>query len=802
VETPLAVSGPVDDVRRPAIVLAAALAGTLPPAATAQNRPAEALSLGSTLDAATLRDLPASGTVDAILETMQGEAISDRFTSGGLDIGASGRVGAFLGSWAQTRFRLGDVDLTLPDGSGAPFLVPILPLWSRVGVVTGMMPADFGAPGLAVTLEPRRPGQEWTYLAEASASGSGLTATADPGEAPAIAGLTGWTHAGLLAGGPLRPDRLGLVVAGSYSGASQSERGEASEVDGHVGSAFGNLLFTSAAGRDEIQTIGWIQHTRARSTVQSFSSHVQSAWERHFEDGEIWRAFGGYSQRHTTRIDQLPVRPAVERLSDGPVADVVDTGDHRDRRWSAGFRYRSKPFRTGSAAQTLSAGVDVGGAASRVAPGFSGTIDELVDGNPARVWTYASPAVEARRHETLVGAFFTHRIGLPRRLTIDWAVRYDGVSGRADGARDGVSWHSWLPRAAVRWGVSDTGTVSLFAGYGVVADQLPLGLLAFGDPAAPTGTFSRSASSGELVGRVGPGTGGDADFSAVDASLKRPTTTEIVVGAEWRPTRPVALRLAGVAKRQRHLIAVVNSGVPESSYSVFGIVDSIADESNPDAVQTLPVYDRLPSSFGLDQYRLTNPEQDAATFSGLVFDVEARTERLVLLLGATASQTDGPAANRGFHAAENDMSVAGELFANPNAATFARQRLFLDRAYTVKLATVYRFPRRFRLGVVARYQDGQPFSRVVVVPGLNQGTEFIRAYPAGQTRFTYVGTLDVRLQKGFAIGGRALDAIVDAYNVINLGNEVEERTVTGPGFRTITATQPRRAIHLGARLTF
>ncbi len=235
---------------------------------------------------------------------------------------------------------------------------------------------------------------------------------------------------------------------------------------------------------------------------------------------------------------------------------------------------------------------------------------------------------------------------------------------------------------------------------------------------------------------------------------------------------------------------------------MFTIVDGRPEADGGD--ELLPVYNRLPSSFGADRYLLTNNDaQDAARFEGLVLNVEASLDRLTLLFNATASQTDGPAVNRGFNAEENDLGASGELSVNPNAATFARGRLFFDRAFTMKLTGVYRFPRDFTLGAIARYQDGQPFSRVTVVPNLNQGTEFVRAYPAGGTRFTFTGTLDVRLQKRIPIGAKSLDVFADAYNILNLGYEVEEHVVTGyPDFRSITAIQPPLAVHLGVRLGF
>ena len=88
-----------------------------------------------------------------------------------------------------------------------------------------------------------------------------------------------------------------------------------------------------------------------------------------------------------------------------------------------------------------------------------------------------------------------------------------------------------------------------------------------------------------------------------------------------------------------------------------------------------------------------------------------------------------------------------------------------------------------RLGFLARYQDGQHFARLVLVNGLNQGPEIVRAFRNGRTRFTYSMTFDARFQKGFTFGTRHLDVIVDGYNVFNTATEVEEFVVTGPTSR-------------------
>ena len=438
-----------------------------------------------------------------------------------------------------------------------------------------------------------------------------------------------------------------------------------------------------------------------------------------------------------------------------------------------------------------------------IGPGFAGAIGELVDGSQARMWQYANTGVDAHRHTTSVTAFLADRITFGPGRTLDAGLSYDGVNGMADQAATGVSWHSVLPRASLRWRQSESSHVTWVAGYRRAVDRLTLDTLAVGDPSASTASVSRwtNGGVGPVVQRVGPGTGGDPAFSAIDPSLDRPTTDEVVAGVDVQLTPAIRVRLIGVAKRMRNLLDFVDTGAPPSSYSVSNVVDGRPESAGGDVL--LPVYNRLPSTFGADRYLLTNNTGDAATFEGLVLNAEASLKRLTLMLNSTASQTDGPATSRGFHAEENDISGLGELSIDPNASGNARGRLFFDRAFTIKLTGIYSFPHDITLGAIARYQDGQPFSRVTIVPDLNQGAEFVRAFPAGDSRFKFTGTLDMRLEKRVPLGTRSLAVFVDAYNLINFGYEVEEYVVTGfPRFRDITAIQPPFALHVGFRFGF
>jgi len=297
-------------------------------------------------------------------------------------------------------------------------------------------------------------------------------------------------------------------------------------------------------------------------------------------------------------------------------------------------------------------------------------------------------------------------------------------------------------------------------------------------------------------------TGGDPSFSAIDPALRRPHMDEFVTGFEGRPNRWSMVRLYAMARRERDLIGVANAGVPESTYQVSYIPDPGVDIVGGSTGQLLPIYNRARSTFGADRYLLTNPPDGESTYVGAELTFETQTAHLYLLMAATAGRSEIIAANRGFGAFENDNGIVGEGFSDPNARTFAQGRPFTERGYTLKWSGAYRWNSGATFGLVARYADGQHFSRLVIVPGLNQGLEFVRAFRNGKTRFTFINTLDARYQQPFTIGGRTLTAFVDVFNLINTSLEIEEFPFSGPLSRTTTAVQPPLAARVGIKIPF
>ena len=749
--------------------------------------------LGSTLTAQVLRDLPTGGTAFAVPETIQLETVGDLFSAGGLNIATAPKLGGLLNSWTQTQYRIGDVTITDPRAGGTPLLLPFLPLWSRVTIATGAMGVEDSAPGVSITLEPPRPGATWTRAIDASLSAPPLVAGGGAGVAP-VDRVDRWLDGTAMISGPLT-DRVGLVGAGSWRRLSHIAAPVSLSTADHLASVFGQL-HVAVTRRDEVRVLGLVQQAATASRTDHVW-HAQGTWERTDPDAFSWRLFGGYTGRD--RTGSSPSTLTIDSLDTDPVSDLVDTGGGGTRRFAAGARLTPPPNR-----MLPTIGVDLDAAHAHVEPAPIAQIRELVNGGPARFWAFRSVGGGADVRQLTTFAAFANEHVAAGRLTLDAGLRLDSVSGQAAGAARGISWTTWLPRGLLTFQIFNKDDVAAFAGYRRSAYQLPLNVLAVGDPLAPVADVSawNGTTIGPLIARVGPGTGGDPNLAQIDPGLARPVTDELVLGLRARPRPGLELQLTRIAKRETSLLGYANTGVLASEYTPIVLADPSFIPTSPVGSATVVALNRPAGAYGRDRYLLTNRTGDPATSWAMEATVRATTDTLTLLVGIGLTEAYGPAGAIGFLASENDQDVLGNMFVDPNAQTRARGQLFQDRSHIGKITVAYHLPARTTVGAIFRYADGQPFTRLVIPPALTQGPMPIRSYANGGSAFTFVGTIDVRIQKAFTVGHASAAAVVDVYNLPNLGNEVIEYVVTGPAFRTPTALQPPRTLVAGLRLGF
>jgi len=501
----------------------------------------------------------------------------------------------------------------------------------------------------------------------------------------------------------------------------------------------------------------------------------------------------------------------IERLLDGPPLAFGDNANTISQRWTLAASLAPAPGTWWRAPHQLRLGASASGARVTNKAIYQPVFGELVNGVPARAWDIRYKGTLSKWTATAFNAFVSDRWQVAPRITVDAALRLDHDSGSAAESDNGISWTTVLPRFTARWAPRENSRLTVTAGYSWYRNRLPLNYLSVGDQNGPSGTVSRwdDRNADLFIGQneltpiayVGSCCASSA-MNVIDPDLKAPYTAEFFIGAEhrmgaWR------MRMTGVDRRERNLVALVDTGVPLSQYVTLDVPDSGIDVDGNSTAQTLRLYGRMPAMFGLDRYTLTNPDGLSSVYQGVDITVDRELfRRWFFRFGGSAYRIESTGSSRGFLSSENDQGLLGEAFLSPNALTSAEGRSFFDRAFVIKMSGAYRAPGDVRVGIVARYQDGLPFSRMVVTDAFFQGRDLVMAIPRGAQRFTYMFTLDAKVEKDVTFGRRQVGVVLEAYNLTNATIEAEEYVVSGRDFRRVSAVQPPRAVRVGLRVGF
>jgi len=768
---------------------------------------------GLVLDRNELDHLPSSMSAGSIIETAIPGPISSRIDGGGIGTGDPALFGSRGASWTTTSYRIGEMDVTNPARTGTPLFYPDLRMFESVGVTTGVAPVEFGQPGAAISLTPRRPGSQRHGAVEGSFTTSGLVAAGGTATAPAIASLSSFGDGAFQWSGPIT-SRVGAFVMFSHTQSRHFDRAGTAELIGEATSLFTNVV-AKMSDRDEVRFIGSVQGvTRPYADRAQFLSsetltewvafsHAQVAWDRRSSNGTRWSFGGGFSRGSYT-----PESPAsasggiVDVLTNGPMP--MPPSDDVATSWSGRAQIEPRTMRAAGVSHSLRAGIIFGRDSSSSHQINAPSVAELDAGVIARIWQWQAAAGDSSRHATTLTAYAADRIAVSPKVTADLGLRFEHAAGSASGAPQGIAWSTVAPRASLRWTPVDAIVVT--AAFGRYQSRLPLNDLAWGDPAGAWAKVYRwvlnegalpfsPASFGPVVGRAGAG-----PIGTIDPELKSPHTDEYVLGVEAKVNAKTTLRGSAVIRREKDLVGQTATGV---SYNVIAVPDQGVDYTSASDDRLLSTYSRVPLPTPADAFQLTNPAGASASYDGIEIEMERRGDALSMILGVMAYRSNATAGGSGFGAMQNDQGVIGNTYADPNMTTYAYGRPFFDRAYVLKWSTLYKGAHDIHAAATVRYQDGQPFSRVVLASGLSQGPELVPAFPSGLTRFTYTLTLDARVEKGFALGhSRRVAIALDLFNLTNMANEVEENPLTGASFRATTAVQPPRTARLGFKFEF
>lgn len=375
-----------------------------------------------------------------------------------------------------------------------------------------------------------------------------------------------------------------------------------------------------------------------------------------------------------------------------------------------------------------------------------------------------------------------------------------------------IDWLNFSPRMGIIIPLCKAKTSALKLSFARYFYKLQLNFLSYGNPDSLTGLVYKwddsnqdkhyqPGETGILMRRQG------SYFASIDPDLKRPYTDEMAISYSITLSSNWYFFLGGFHRTTNNLIHRLNTGVSFDNYHPFYYSD-IGDDripfSNDDLLFT--IYEQDNNSLGQDYYLLTNMESNtrATSYYGLDLNlVKKFGSRFTFFLSLTATQAAGHT-NPGNTEWENDDGIVGVLFDNPNNLINANGRVRFDRAYTGRLGFNYLAPFGIRISGIIKYYDGQPFSRKIIITGLNQGPFYIQAHPRGISRYEYNKTIDIRLEKIITLGKSRLRLIIDGFNILNRHWATEENEWTGPEFplRYATEIQYPRIFRLGLAYDF
>lgn len=375
-----------------------------------------------------------------------------------------------------------------------------------------------------------------------------------------------------------------------------------------------------------------------------------------------------------------------------------------------------------------------------------------------------------------------------------------------------INWLNISPRLGLILPLNKKKTTAFKISLARYYFTLPLYLMTYGNPNALGGlayTWQDSNSDNQyqegeakaLFRREGP------YFSRIDPELKRPYVDEVSISFVRVSASGWYFSVGGFWRETRNLIETLNIGVPFSAYDPVELFD-IGDDRIPDTHDdlTFTVYNQERETLGQDFFLLTNPETKKfnSNYQGVdIVLIKKYGSRFNFFFSFTATRATGTT-SPGNTEWENDDGVVGSLYDNPNTLINARGRLRFDRAYTGRIGFSYLAPLNVRIGCIVKYYDGQPFTRKIIVTGMNQGPFFIQAFPRGVARYEYNRTVDIRIEKIVDLGKGNLRIILDGFNILNRALATEENEWTGPEFplRYATEIQSPRVFRLGLAYEF
>jgi hypothetical protein len=783
----------------------------------------------TTITAPQIAGLPFGNSIGSILENLDFSATTNRIDVGGLWqtrpvlFGARGGV-----SWQQNVYLLNGMDISDPFVTGQPLWQPDVFSLRAIGSTTAAFPAWAFTPGGQLTLTPQSGTEEfhggtWGFYSDKTWSATNITADRRRENLTESDIVNRMMDANVHLSGPLGRSGTTFFTSWSAQSVGRSVTGFAPEDRSRLISGLFHLEIPSArdvlrilwAGQSASddsagaeRAVDWAATTQRRTLSNILQVIYESKPGRasYHRFGLSW-AVSSDANHLQSGVSELPRLDLFQTARSGAPPALDGASQHK---LVLTFDGSTLWAGLGRSDHRLDYGIQARLATGIYTREVPGNTQLLFEGNKAVEAALFSGPFRFKAATLDTNAYVQDTVTLFDFLTLragvnaDWTIGGNGTSS--------IRWLSLSPRAELTIPLSRGCTSALKIEGGRYALQLPLNYLMWGNPQSPgasiyawtdangNGTLD-AGELGSLLRKDGPA------FSTIDPALRRPYLNEFMLsyiqdlGSGWR------LTLSGFLRETHDLIAVTNVGVAASDYTAQTFEDIGDDRIFGDQDDlTFTVWNRNVGALGRDAFLLTNADaaNRVSTYKGLDLTLaRSWNDRFFFYLALTAMEIVGTT-NPGNTEWENDDGVLGSLYTDPNNAINARGRMRFDRAYTVRIGGSLALPLGTRLGLVAKYYDGQPFARQIIIDGLNQGPLFIQAHPRGVSRYEYNMTVDARLEKSLRLGSTILRLMADVFNVFNQNQATEESDLTNSEFplRFATHIQSPRLFRAGLNFEF
>jgi hypothetical protein len=786
-----------------------------------------------------MHELPTSRRIWSLVENQETSTVTNRLDTGGLETGSRELFGARGISWTENEYSLNGFDVTDPYLPGRPLTDPDFDALADVTVVRSTKPAWSSGSGVNLILTtPEIPaslhGAVRAFYSNHALQADNMDARLVQFGFPGPERLQHLVDAsGKLSGRlPLSRAARPFFISLSTQQLSKTLGGFAPPIDAHVyhlltqftpyqrGSKQLNLLyagqhvFNSREGADP--RVAPSATRRGNDNFHQFQVRwsslpsASSTLELGFGVAHAIVSSGIQPEALTTSTIDLP------QLEITGAAPFSFAGIRT--RYEANAQFQVVHNGTfGSQSVVLGTEIDRSNITNRW-NALGGIEQILVEGVGAEVVRWNTPT-QARQHVRNLAVFAQDAWRPAEWLAVPVGVRLENSSGQGTAVNNRVTWTTIEPRAGFVIQLPITGSV-LRGGFARYGHPLQGRYLDFGNAMALAGQVlqwrdvngDRQVQPTE-IGQLLRAFGGP--YSAVANNLRRPHADEITVEVTKQFGDSLVARVRFFRRDDRHLVAIVNSGIPFSSYVPSPVIDPGNDGilGTPDD-QSLTLFNRTLSALGNDFFVLTNPPGYRGSDKG--FEIEMLkpfARHWEAAVNFTAMHASYPT-NPGNGVFQNDpgfiitdQSVFGASNADPNTLLFATGRTYFDRGFTGKLSAYYEAPYALQLGVVARYYDGLVFGRMLFVNGFDQGPFFVRATPRGDFgafRTQFNSTLDVRLARVFNVKRSKVSLALDIFNLLNSNRNTLESDLTGPNFakRIPLAIEAPRTLRLGLSWDF